>query len=54
MNLKPTLAFFATRSSDGIELQNEFLTLAEKLGFNAKLFKNSTELEYAQICAKFD
>jgi hypothetical protein len=54
MNLEPTIAFFATRSSDGVALQNKFLILAEELGFNAKIFENSTELEYAQTCAKFD
>jgi hypothetical protein len=54
MSLKPTLAFFAARSHDGIALQNQFSPLAEQLGFDVKLFACSTPLEYTQTCANYD
>lgn len=49
MSTQPTLAFFPTRSSDGIALSEHFVPLAKKLGFDVKCPK-TTAIEYADAC----
>ncbi|MGL5833952.1 MAG: hypothetical protein ACRC1Z_12085 [Waterburya sp.] len=39
---------------DGVALQNEFISLAEQLGFDAQPFTTSTPLEYTQACSNYD
>ncbi len=47
---QPTLAFFSTRSPNGISLAKLFKPEAEKLGFNIKIFNTSTSDKYLNAC----
>ncbi|ELR98910.1 hypothetical protein [Gloeocapsa sp. PCC 73106] len=53
MSAKPTLAFFPTRSSEGIDLQEQFVPLAEKLGFEVQT-PSATQSNYCSACLNSD
>jgi hypothetical protein len=47
----PTLALFPTHNSDGADLRDKLIPLAETLGFTFKDVGNSSnKLEYANAC----
>ncbi|ELR98909.1 hypothetical protein [Gloeocapsa sp. PCC 73106] len=48
MSTQPTLAFFPTRSHEGIDLQEQFVPCAKELGFDIKVFSDATPPEYAK------